>query len=256
MTLTTFRPRACRKGLTLLELVVVLVILAALAGILVPVLANMTTRTHGSAGASNIAEIAKAVQMHESLYNEYPNEFDSLIDEADAVVVGDSTTYLVHTDLTSATPTTDRIIEALNGVGIDTTYQHLSTSANKTFEPYADPPFPITIDAASGEVVTLTDVAVAQLGLEPLSVSTTEGVQAYVAFGLGALSNMVGRSMIDAPVHFPEAGESPVEEYNRFLLIYAVPADGPARLASVAAAHEEGLSGSSSHIAEYYETQE
>ena len=256
MKTTPLSRKASRRGLTLLELVMVLVILAAVAGILVPVLANMTTRTHGSTGAANIAEIAKAAQMHESMYNEQPNEFDSLIDEADDVVVDDSGTYLAYTDL-SAAANGARIADALNDAGIDTVYEHLSTSANKTFEPYAAVPVTIAIDdTPAGEVTTLTAVAIDQLRQEPLSASTTEGIQAYAAFGLGVRCNMIGRSMLDAPIHFPESGESPIEEYARFVLIYAIPADGPARLASVAAAHEEGLSGSSSHAAEYYESQE
>jgi prepilin-type N-terminal cleavage/methylation domain-containing protein len=251
------RPRpASRRGLTLLELVVVLLILTALAGLLVPVLANMTTRTHGAAGAANVAEIAKAVQTHEALYNEYPAFFDSLIDDAGEVVVDETNTYLADIDL-GADPLGARIADALLRVGIDGSYQHLAASTNKTFEPYADPPVFVAItDAPAGQVVTLTPDAITQLGLAPLSLDPTEGVQAYVAFGLGALSNMVGRSMIEAPVHFPESGESPVEEYSRFILVYAVPANGPARLASVAAGHEEGLSGMNSHLAEYYSTQQ
>jgi Tfp pilus assembly protein PilE len=251
-----FLPR--RRGLTLLELTLVLVVLAAVAGLLVPVLANMATRTHGAVGAANVNEIAKAVQMHESMYNERPNGFDSLIDEADDLVV-DGGGALQYADLSSAAPdsTEERIIEALNQIGIDTTYEHVSTSTNKTFEPYAATPVAIAIDdSPAGEAATLTASGVAQLRLEAISASSAAGIQAYVAFGLGASTNMIGRSMLEAPVHFPEAGESPVEEYSRFLLIYAVPATGPARLAAVAAAHEEGLSGVGQHISEYYESQQ
>ena len=42
------KPAARRSGLTLMELVVVLVILVALAGILVPILPSMIERAHRS----------------------------------------------------------------------------------------------------------------------------------------------------------------------------------------------------------------
>lgn len=266
------RYQGSRNGFTLLELVIVMLILVALSATLLPVFTDMTTRTHGSAGASNIAGIAKAVQTHEVLYNSSPNFFDSLIDETGslgaspgAVVVSDAT-YLVATDLASGTVGNElRIAEALNRIGINTTQQHLSTSTNKTFEPYngtniftimADANGDGTANDPSGQIVVLTAVAELQIGVQPSIATATQGVVAYVALGLGARSNMIGRSIVESPVHYPESGESPIFDYNRFLVIYAIPAEGPARFATIAAGHEEGLAGLNQHLKEYYETQQ
>ena len=79
-----------RTGFTLIELVVVLLILAALAGVLVPVLQNMVQKSHGSSGAANHEEIAKSIQLHEAQTGLQPNDYDSLIDEANALFVPDA----------------------------------------------------------------------------------------------------------------------------------------------------------------------
>lgn len=254
------RNQRVRSGLTLIEMLVVLVILVALAGILVPLLPNVMTRAHGAAGAENIAEVARGIQSYEALYNAHPNEFDSLLDESDAVVVGAGDLQAV-TDL-DATPTGKRIADALTRVGIDTSYEHLSTTTNQTFAPYDEPAVINTItydaanDTATGKATTLTALGIASLALEPVAGSTADGVQAYVAFGVGSRSTMIGKSMVDAPVHFPESGEDPSDVYSRMLVVYAVPAEGPARLACVCAAHDDGLSGLNTHLLEYYETVE
>ncbi|MEZ6106265.1 MAG: prepilin-type N-terminal cleavage/methylation domain-containing protein [Pirellulaceae bacterium] len=48
------RYNAARRGLTLIELVVVLLILVGLAGVVIPAVTNMVGRTHTSSGAANI----------------------------------------------------------------------------------------------------------------------------------------------------------------------------------------------------------
>ena len=69
-----------RRGLTLIELVVVMTILIALGGLLIPMFASMLTRGHTSTCATNIGEVAKAVQQYQLLYGSYPTDLDSLTD--------------------------------------------------------------------------------------------------------------------------------------------------------------------------------
>ena len=56
------RRRAKEAGLTLIELLVVLAVLIALAGIVVPQLPNMLTRSHSAAASTNIPELNKSFQ--------------------------------------------------------------------------------------------------------------------------------------------------------------------------------------------------
>ena len=54
-----------RRGLTLMELVVVMFILMALAAIMVPLFPSMVERAHRASQATNESEITKAVQMYQ-----------------------------------------------------------------------------------------------------------------------------------------------------------------------------------------------
>lgn len=240
-----------RRGLTLIELVVVLLILAALAGVLVPVVQNMVQKSHGSAGAANIGEIAKAIMLFEARNGLHPDNYDALYDGTDLVIDAGS-------GLT-ATPIDDEDLESLNDIGITGYMIHDPAATNKTFEPYVLAATPTAL-ADTSPVATLSAANVQALGLQPtvLRTATTEPASApvkYVAFGVGQRNTAIGKTMLEAAVHFPEAGESPLTTYSRFLAIYAIPRVGPARLATVAAAHEDGLVGVGGHIAEYFETQ-
>ena len=59
----TLRGRRPRRGLTLLELVIVLTILVALAGLVVPMVSNLLPFSSSSAGATNASEIERVVQV-------------------------------------------------------------------------------------------------------------------------------------------------------------------------------------------------
>lgn len=242
------RSRRNRRGLTLIELVVVLLILAGVAGIVVPVLQNMVLKTHGAAGSANVAEVAKAIQLFEAQRGEHPNDYDSLIDEAGALVND------ANANLVSAT-TTARMVDALGDLNITESVEHLSTSTNLTFAPYDTPTAFQDLTVVGSPIATLSGAGITSLGLRPTGGLANSDPVAYVAFGVGQLNEAIGVTMVDAPVHFPEGGENPIDEYSRFVVVYAIPNSGPARLVSVAAAHEEGLSGLSSHLNEYYSTQ-
>lgn len=250
-----FPSQSRQRGLTLLELLVVLVVLVALAGILTPLLPSVLTRSHGAAGADNIKEIVKAVQLYEATEGGQPTNWDSLID-ANGVVA--ATSHLVELDLSAAGATEDRVREALFDAGIVGTLQHTDFTdggINQTFEGTGGAELTITdASTATGGVATLTPAGVAALGLEAVG---GDGPVAYVAFGLGAGTSAIGKTMVDAPVHFLEGGESPIEEYARWAVIYAVPSEGPVRIASVAGIEEgEEFAGMDKHLAEYYEATE
>ena len=77
---------AVRSGFTLLELVVVIAILAALAGILVPLLPGLVGKAGTAAGATNLGEAAKAVQLYAAQNNDqYPDQLDSIVDDGGAI---------------------------------------------------------------------------------------------------------------------------------------------------------------------------
>lgn len=250
--MTFAKPSNRSAGLTLIELLVVLVVLVALAGILTPLLPAVLQQSHGASSADNMKEIAKAVQLFQTTNGgQYPNGWDALIDETNALIA--TSTDLTYEDL--GTPTTltaaqaDRVAEALVDAGITTLREHDSATTNATFEPYTGADIAITTGPTAGEVALLTAAGATALNLE----ATGPNVVAYVVVGVGAQSTAVGRSMLEAPVHFLDGGENPVDEYARFIAVFAVPVNGPTRLASVAAIDGGAVIGLGDHLNEFYE---
>ena len=73
--------RGRRRGMTLLELVVVMGILVGLAAILVPLMPNMLRRAHKATDATQSGELAKAIQTCQAATYSYPDRWDSLTDK-------------------------------------------------------------------------------------------------------------------------------------------------------------------------------
>ena len=207
-----------RRGLTLVELVVVMAILIALAGIIIPILPGIIGRAETSARATNDSEIYKWIQTYEATNSQYPYDWDSLLDFSSGSPVAPTYAQGFTTPKTSTTlgPTGPALTTttlttgqagALTGGGI-VSYQMMSNSTSSgltgssgiyaysdTFNPYptsdrsAD-----RVNIASGStVVVLTAIGQQQLGLaDNSSVSVTDGSTTvpgtgwYVVFGLGS----------------------------------------------------------------------
>jgi len=247
-----------RRGLTLIELVVVMVILAALAGIVVPLLPGMVGRAHTSSSATNVGEIAKAIQTHQALQLSYPDNFDSLVDTTGALVG-----YLPGAgagQLTTAT-LTDETADALIDAGIANMAQMIPAPASNpgdfspTFFPYGtdrDVPPTSTALADGVAVASLTGAAANRLFAAPVGAT-------YALFGVGSRTTMQGRSLQDAPVHFPEsANDSPSVAYSRYAVVFQL-TDGSgnplksARMVGVCAFHDDTVVSLNDHVAEYWE---
>ncbi len=253
------RRPARRRGLTLMELVVVMVILAALAGILLPLLPGMVTRAHTSTSATNVGEVAKAIQTHQAVYLSYPNNLDSLVTAAGTLV-----TYLPGSaagDLTTAT-LTDDTLDALVGAGISTTAQMIATPAapigdfNPTFFPYGTDKtvLPVSTTLASGgKVAALTGASANRLFSAPIGAT-------YAVFGIGNRSSMQGKSLQEAPVHFSDvSSEAPHLAYSRYGAVFQL-TDGAgdaldsARMVGICAFHGDGIVSLNDHLSEYWAT--
>ena len=103
-----------RRGLTLLELVVVLTILVALAGLLVPMVSNLLSVSTSAIGATNASEVERMVQLYLGRPN--GNTLDLLDNLADSSgdlmsyvptnssTLGNATPDIVPYQLTSAPP--------------------------------------------------------------------------------------------------------------------------------------------------------
>jgi prepilin-type N-terminal cleavage/methylation domain-containing protein len=225
-----------RKGLTLLELVVVLAILAALAGILVPLLGNILFTAHTASGVTNIIEVEKLVQTYAAMPGptRYPNQLDNLVKLTD----GTKLSYVqIHPTLT-ALELDGNQVTSLNNGGITTVAQlvekadatGLPTGASwdATLLPYASlntttyqPPF-ATLKEGDFVLQLAPDVAARKF-----ATATAATDACYVVFGLGKYTSMSPTYIQEAPVWYnPNANSDPRTKYSRFGLVFKIPAKG------------------------------
>ncbi len=211
------KPLANRHAFTLVELIVVLTILVGLAGVLIPAVTDMISRTNRSTSAINISEVAGAIQRYDAQYMSYPNNFDSLMyDESSGGLAGgddlntlDASFVAASADITLTAGT----IATLSTAGITSVGLHAEDDT--TF----DLPTP-TVLAASDVLKGPTTATQQALGLETAATSL---LGKYVFLGVGALCDMNGKTTIDAPVHFPRnAATNPEATYSRFIAIFQI----------------------------------
>lgn len=198
-----------RAGFTLVELIVVLMILVGLAAILIPAVTDMVARTNASSSVANISEVANSVQRYETQYLSYPNNLDSLMTD---LVGTDLDTLSAGLTAATADVTLTALTRApLTAAGITSVGVH--TAGDNTFDP-------ATATALTDTTVLkgLTAASQVALGLE-----TTGVADKYVVFGVGSISELNGKTSIDAPVYFPESGTlNPDAVYCRFIAVFQI----------------------------------
>jgi len=244
-----------RRGLTLLELVVVMLILVALAGILVPMLPGMLGRAHTSTGATNMDEINKLFLTHYAMEQGYPTGLDNLVNDGDDQVFDYLPGKLQAGLFTSRTLTTEEAA-SLIAAGVTYVYNLDKNTESPTFEPYADPTTREPV--VQGLAVVQADTAAVTDALNTGMVPNPNEV--YVVFGLGKASPVTGAKglMLEAPVHFAEDGEStPDKVYGRFGVVFQLTdEDGnvlpAAKYAGAVGFHERGIVGPETPLEEFY----
>jgi prepilin-type N-terminal cleavage/methylation domain-containing protein len=216
--------RTGRRGLTLMELVIVLVILVALAGVVIPLFPDMILRGHTSAGSTNITEIAKAVQLYANMYGTFPDRMDSL-----TTTTGLASYLPVGTagDLASGNLQSSDL-SALNASGITTIAQMMedpgagtggTSTWNPTFFPYGNdntvsPTTLLNTLSTSSSTVFLSSIAAQR---EFGQLQTDNG--RFVVFGLGSFTSMLGKTLTEAPVFF-NSTQNADKAYSRFGLVF------------------------------------
>lgn len=247
------------RALTLIELVVVMLILVALAGVLVPQFNGVLTQAHVAATTTNVPGIEAAVRSRALLRSgDIGDNFDSLI-----VGSGGSATVAPYMPgVTFWEPYT--LMPEDRAALVDLGVRNL-VPAN------AAPAPPATIDATFGShtlapAVPTEVCAMATGGGEDVSMlasfnMTPVAGARYVALGIGSQCTLVGggenAAMSEAPVHFGDTtGSRSNVAYTRYFLIVEIQNDGmgnaQARFVGVAAPHENGLERNEAHLREFY----
>lgn len=254
------RRRICplrkKHAFTVLELVIVLVVLAALAGIVVGLFPSLLRKTHAAVATTNLSELSKSLQVFATMNLKQPSRLDSLIEGGAttpyAALPFDATALVyfnprVPTASEAQALQRSGITEVIHGVAFTPGTHSATFDYGAAVEAISASSPLLFIDSPIGRA-HLQEVMNIEPGVTP--------VGTYVMFGLGPRSTVVGNSnggIAEAPVHFGEddAG-NPAKVYSRYLLVYRV--DGErAKYVGVTAAHDDGLANANSHLAELYE---
>jgi prepilin-type N-terminal cleavage/methylation domain-containing protein len=224
------------RGLTLIELVVVLAILVALVGLVLAFFPGLLRKASTSTSASSIQDVGRAVQINYTSSLTYGTGYDSLLNTGGAALFSKIAPNSAADLTIAAIPAAD--LTALNNLGI-TSYRHLDNTIpnDATFNVGGA----LVAIAATDNVATVTDGAV-QLALRG---NYTPGAgPVYYVFGLGKGASIVGANstLQDAPVRAGEnAAENPNTSYQRYGVVFLV--DGATRTARFLGACAFGANG-------------
>lgn len=233
-----------QRGLTLIELTVVLLILIGLAGVLLPYVSGFFEKTETSSSAASLTEVNNAVDRFDTQYLAYPDGFDTLVAGAEGTAVID---WLVGVGNTNAVPTDLEVmamdtnaIKSLKAAEIDSLYPMQNTGTpgddfNATFNgtlAKADisdtAGVGLTTKVVRIKPTSLATLIQANMGMEvdsdDLVAATAEND--YVVFGIGQRTQMTGKTIKEAPVYFGGGVDNPTARYARFLAVFKVPRDG------------------------------
>lgn len=246
-----------RRGLSLLELLVVLTILIALGGIVVSTLPGMLRRTQVATAAANIPEIDSAIKRHAMLnQGQIGDRFDSLV-SGTASMDGTVPSYLGGSEIFETASLTSAEVEALDSLGVTQLVPASSGATNATYESHNQLPVPISDN--SRVCILNPDLAVTlfrtdwNFEAEPNS--------KYMVVGLGEQSSLVGGGkdavFSKSPVHFSdERNENPKTMYSRYLLVIEIKtADSGvavARYVGAAIPGSDGIRRISSELERFY----
>lgn len=231
-----------RSGFTLIELVIVLLILAAIAGLVIPQIGMLGRTTDMAVSAKTQADIAANTQLFFVLQKRYPQGLDSLLDSTGAIYASDTTNGDTQTrglpysgadgtrlqaQLSAATLTNASGAEygrSLTRSGFDWVYDHDSTTVNSN---NSGTIFRGLIADANGTGNTApTSINVAEVtGAALLAKLVPQGLKAgerVVAFGFGGRASAISKTLTNAPIYPGCDGKY----YGRYIVYFKVYASG------------------------------
>lgn len=225
--------RAVRRGFTLLELVVVLLIIAVIAGLVIPAVSMLGRTTDMAASAKTQADTANNIQLFFLLQKRYPQGMDSLLDTTGAIYASDTTDANTQTRglpysgadgtrmqaqlqvsaLTNATGAD--YLRSFQRAGFDYVYDHDLTVLNSNNS------------ATTQRLLTATPVNVAEvIPAGALSLKLVpQGLQAgqrLVALGIGPRNTAISKTITNCPTYPGADGRY----YGRYIAVFMIYATG------------------------------
>lgn len=207
-----------RRALTLLELVVVLAILAALSGMVVPLIEGLGYQTNASTNATVVNDVNRAVGAFVGRFERLPSGWDSLVDTSGNLF------DKLHTQLTTTAPVLEKVVisavmaESLTSAGIYQVNDATAGGFPNTFTPS-------TRNVTSGITLAMLTAATKTgvYNASRLSLAQLEAADVnndYLVLGLGGMTTLRGAMMRDVPLI---SSADPNNFYARVLCVFMVP---------------------------------
>lgn len=232
-----------RRSFTLIELVVVLVIIATLAGLILPTLSQLGRSTDMAATASSQRELANNLQLFFTLQKRFPQGMDSLLvdnggadptavytaTQADGATVptgeSDQALGLPVSGAGGANPNSDLTLGTLTSgqrrsftrCGFDFVYDHVYSEVNSNNSATQQRALPSSGTMVAA-VVNPTSVLAQRLLPNENGAGTPEPNTQIVAVGIGPRNSAIGKTVNNAPTYPGADGRY----YGRFIAYFKV----------------------------------
>lgn len=246
-----------RRGLSLLELLVVLTILIALGGIVVSTLPGVLDRTQAATASANVPEIDATIRRTAMLnQGQIGDRFDSLV-TGSASIDGGMPSYIFGSESFETTTLSPEEVLAMSRIGVTELVPASSDVVNATFDSHAQLPVPLSDNIRV--CILNPDLAITLLRADWNFEAESDAK--YVIVGLGEQSTLVGggrsAAFLEAPVHFSDArDENPKAMYSRYLLVIELKTSesgtATARYVATAIPGAEGIRRVSKELKDYY----
>lgn len=269
--------RLARRGLTLIELVMVLAILVVLGGLVVQGMPNMLKRTHLAKCSDTIWSLNNAWNQEFATSVRYPDRYDSLLGTGGNALYGPLPKGL--TDQLTTLDLTQPDVDALRAIGITRLYDLATVAAGANV---TDRAAPLDVPPADNARVLATGGKVARLNLAThlsagnvlqlkrhLLRNSATGAYGdissrvrYIVVGVGPNCTAIGsgRRIQETPVHFGASDTiNPANVYQRYLMVFSLVTDATdankvdAYFETAAGNDITGPSSGESHIRQFHE---
>jgi len=232
-----------RTAFTLIELVVVLMIIAAIAGLVIPQIGMLGRTTDMAASAKTQADLANNVQLFFTLQKRYPQGLDSLLDSSGAVYASDTSNAdtqnrglpyagadgtRLQAQLSAASLTTATgadYLRSLTRSGFDWVYDHDTTAgvnSNNSGSTFRG----LIADANGTGSSAPTSIAVAEVTGSALLAKLVPGGlksgERVVAFGFGPRNTAISKTVTNCPTYPGCDGRY----YGRYIVYFKIYASG------------------------------
>ncbi|MEI6234547.1 MAG: prepilin-type N-terminal cleavage/methylation domain-containing protein [Planctomycetota bacterium] len=259
-----------RPGFTLIEMLLVVAILVALAGLVLPKLDKEQLRANKGIAANNMTGVSRYIQTYRIRHNKYPDRWDSLVDGSgnlwvpgapgtsiglDPQLVGGPPTGSPHklTTTTLVENATTHEVRSLSRMNIANVLGLASSpsspgNAFNVVTPLANGVTVATINASDSDGRAIIDSIYPENKLSTGTSGAIPSGKKLVVFGFGPLNSAIGDVLQECPTY---SNTDPTQYYNRFIAIFECSAGGSRAELKTVVASDADMVGE--EIGDYFE---